>query len=211
MKLLYKILFFFLFLSCMNKNSKKIEENTMNILCDSILKEAEYQIKKKINDSLNSFYNNQEEEYLDKKRQVNFYKWKRKYLSSLPKSPKKKGFEEIIEDSFENLNITYIRNIELEGVYKGNDKVINDFFDVIKNCIDISDIIKSKYEIFIVKEENYFPVKVLDEDISDKMSYDCFCNDFNKAEIIQNGIIYSFDIMRMDCRAMRIINKNTQK
>ena len=60
------------------------------------------------------------------------------------------------------------------------------------------------------KDNYFFPISALSEDLLNKLNYDCFCNNFNKAEVIKNDTIYSFEIFRGDCRGVEVFSRNKE-
>ena len=197
--------------SC-SQSKKENKSEFITHITDSISKEVELKVRAKIKDSLEMYrFKSDEEEYLSKLSEVNFYKWKKKYLSTF--SPEKEdGFATtIIRNTFDNLEINYKRKIKLHGIYKGKDEVINSFFEAVtNNCPEKLSIFKDTYELNLDKDSYFFPISALSEDLLNKLNYDCFCNNFNKAEVIKKDTIYSFEIFRGDCRGVEVFSRNKE-
>lgn len=200
------LIIFLVLISCV-KYQKEDKNLLISRIKDSISSEIEFKIREKIKDSLKKYeikFENDEEKYLIKLNEVNFYKWKRDFLKKMPKEIEQEGFDREIEESFSHLDIIYTRKIKLKGKYKGKDPVINDFLNsIFDHCPELKFIFKGEYELDLKKEVNYFSPTILDEEYSNKVGYSCWCNGFyNPAIVIANDTIYSFDIFKGICRGL---------
>ncbi|GIM56843.1 hypothetical protein CAPN006_12360 [Capnocytophaga canimorsus] len=199
-----RIVILFLSLISCSQVKKEDKSQLINHITDSISKEIEIKVRAKIKDSIKKTefkFENDTEEYLSKLAEVNFYQWKRDFLAKISSEPKQEGFSRKIEDSFSDLTITYIRKIKLKGKYSGKDTIINDFFNsVLGYCSEMKYLFKEDYELELEKRIVYSPPLPREEEDLNKYRYNCWCNSFDKADVIANDTIYSFDIWRGDCR-----------
>lgn len=208
-----KIIFLLLILVSCTQVKKEDRNELIAKITDSISKNIELKYRAKI-DSLKSeieVNESEEDEFLSKLAYVNFYKWKRDFISKF-KERNENGFEDkILENDSGILTIGHKRKVKLNGIYKGKDVVLNDFFETVRLCPEVLSLFRGDYELDLEKKERYHLIFALLENVINNNDYGCDCYSFDKADIIKNDTIYSLDIFKGDCRGVFFKKKIEQE
>lgn len=198
MKSYFKLLIIvFTIFSC--ENTKKNNSEEKEILKKRTLDSISNIVKKQTIDSLEK----DSLAFFFKVAQFNFENWMADTLSVMPKDTQKEGFNRKIEQGYNSLDIIYTRKISLKGKYKGNDKIIEYFFfTIFSYCPEMKYLFKGNYELDLKKTHTYFPIRSLHRDLLNRIKYESWQSSFNKANVITNDTIYSFEITKGDCRGV---------